>query len=118
MLIKCLPAIVLSAQKKGVLHHRVLAEQFSLIEGEALLTLYQFDTKEAQHYCCNTCRIHPFSKPRSAPNMYSINVRCLDDFDLESESYQTINFDGRNWEQAVTVLVKSYRTLFLENFHS
>ena len=39
-----------------------------------------------------------------APNMHSINVRRLDDFDLESESNQTINFDGHNWEQAVAIL--------------
>jgi hypothetical protein len=28
----------------------------------------------------------------------------LDDLDLEPESYQTINFDGRNWGQAAAIL--------------
>lgn len=78
--------------------------QFELIQGKEHLALYQFDTKEAKHYFCKTCGIHPFSNPRSAPDMYSINVICLDDFDLETESYQLIRFDGANWENAVSKL--------------
>lgn len=38
--------------------------------------------------------------------MYSINISCLDDFDLESEEYEVVDFDGRNWESAVTKLNK------------
>jgi hypothetical protein len=90
--------------KKGVLHHRVTAEQFELLEGEDYLSLYQFDTKEAKHFFCKKCGIHPFSNPRAAPNMYSINVRCLDDFDLEREDYELVEFDGRNWEESVAKL--------------
>lgn len=90
--------------KKGVLHHRVSPGQFNLLEGKEYLSLYQFDTKEAKHFFCKVCGIHPFSNPRAAPNMYSINVRCLDDFDLEIEEYETVEFDGRNWEEAVTKL--------------
>jgi len=90
--------------KKGVLHHRVAPQQFNLVEGQEYLSLYQFDTKEAKHYFCNTCGIHPFSNPRAAPEMVSINVRCLDDFELESEEYEVVNFDGRNWESAVAKL--------------
>jgi len=90
--------------KKGILHHRVSPEQFSLVEGKQLLSLYQFDTKEAKHYFCSACGIHPFCNPRSAPGMYSINVRCLDDFDLETENHEIINFDGRNWDEAVNKL--------------
>ena len=90
--------------KKGVLHHRVSPEQFTLIEGAEHLALYQFDTKEAKHYFCSVCGIHPFSNPRAAPDMYSINVRCLDDYDLAAGSHEVVEFDGRNWEQAVDEL--------------
>jgi hypothetical protein len=90
--------------KKGVLHHRVSAEQFNLLQGKEYLSLYQFDTKEAKHFFCKLCGIHPFSNPRSAPEMYSINVRCLDDYDLEAENFEMIEFDGRNWEEAVAKL--------------
>ena len=96
--------------KKGVLHHRVEPEQFTLIEGKEDLTLYQFDTKEAKHFFCNVCGIQPFSHPRAAPNMYSINVRCLDDYDLNIASYEVIEFDGRNWEEAVTILNEKLRS--------
>ena len=96
--------------KKGVLHHRVAPEQFKLIEGKEFLSLYQFDTKEAKHFFCNACGIHAFSNPRAAPNMYSINVRCLDGFDLETEQYEVIKFDGRNWEQAVSNLNEKLRS--------
>ncbi|WP_069472928.1 GFA family protein [Candidatus Marithrix sp. Canyon 246] len=94
--------------KKGVLHHRVTPEQFTLLEGKEYLSLYQFDSKEAKHYFCKQCGIHPFSNPRAAPDMYSINVRCLDDFDLEKESYKIIKFDGQNWEEAVLKLNQQY----------
>lgn len=90
--------------KKGVLHHRVSPDQFSLVEGKEYLSLYQFDTKEASHYFCKVCGIQPFSHPRAAPDMYSINIRCLDDFDLDTEVYEIVKFDGRHWEEAVGLL--------------
>lgn len=90
--------------KKGVLHHRVPPERFTLLQGEGHLSLYQFDTREARHFFCQHCGIHPFSNPRSAPESYSINVRCLDGFDVETAQFERINFDGRNWEQAVAKL--------------
>lgn len=96
--------------KKGALHHRVTPERFKLLEGEQHLQLYQFDTKEARHYFCRLCGIHPFSHPRAAPDMVSVNVRCLDDFDITKEQYETINFDGRNWEQAIAALNKQFPT--------
>ena len=90
--------------KKGALHLRVSPEHFQLKRGKEYLSLYQFDTKEAKHYFCSVCGIHPFSNPRAAPDMYSVNIRCLDDFDLEKESYDIVNFDGQNWEEAVESL--------------
>ncbi len=90
--------------KKGVLHHRVAPSQFKLLEGSEYLSLYQFGSKEARHLFCKVCGIHAFSHPRAAPDMVSINVRALDDFDLQGASYEVIEFDGRNWEQAVAAL--------------
>lgn len=90
--------------RKGALHHRVGPEQFTLLAGKEFLTLYQFDSREASHYFCSHCGIHPFSRPRLDPSMYSINIRCLDDFDLEKESYEKVRFDGRNWEEAAAKL--------------
>lgn len=87
--------------KKAALYHRVEPENFSLLSGEDNLTLYQFDTKEAYHYFCRTCGIHPFTRPRANPNLYSINVRCLKDIDMENPVFRIDKFDGKNWEDAI-----------------
>ena len=84
--------------KKGAVHHRIPAHQFKLLAGEESLSLYQFGTKTARHHFCKCCGIHPFSNPRSAPEMVSINVRCLGDFDLDLSALAVTKFDGRNWE--------------------
>lgn len=90
--------------KKGVLHHQVSVGQFHLISGEDNLALYQFDSKDAKHFFCKTCGVHSFCNPRSAPEKVSINIRCLDDFDLEYENFEIIDFDGRHWSQSIKQL--------------
>ena len=90
--------------KKGILHHRVSAENFRLVSGQDALGTYQFGTMIAKHHFCTVCGIHTFTRPRAAPNLYTINVRCLDDFDLAKEKVEVIEFDGRNWEKSVDQL--------------
>lgn len=87
--------------KKGILHHRVPPERFRLLGGEERLGTYQFNTKVAKHHFCETCGIHVFTRPRAAPELYTVNVRCLDDYDLAKEQPEVVKFDGRNWEQSV-----------------
>lgn len=87
--------------KKGVLHHRIPPERFKLISGQDALSLYQFGDKTAKHWFCQYCGIHPFSNPRAAPAMYSINIRYLDEFNLETANIEIKQFDGRNWEEAI-----------------
>ena len=86
--------------KKGLLACYVPPEQFRLLDGERELTLYQFNKKIAKHFFCKHCGIHVFGNPRSNPNSYLVNARCLDDFDLETAKYEVRPFDGRNWEAA------------------
>ena len=87
--------------KKSGMLVMVPAERFRLLQGEDALKLYQFNTKVAEHYFCKTCGIHPFGHPRSAPEKYSVNVRSLDDFDLDTATYEIDEFDGQNWEAEV-----------------
>ena len=87
--------------KKGALNLRVGPEQFRLVAGEDALTLYQFNKQIAKHYFCSTCGMHSFSRPRAAPDQYTINVNSLDDFDLATENPEIGAFDGQHWEQAV-----------------
>jgi centromere protein V len=46
---------------------------------------------------CKVCGIKSFYVPRSNPDGYSVNVRCLDSSTVESINIS--QFDGQNWEQ-------------------
>ena len=86
--------------KKGAIHHRVPPERFRLLSGQDFLTLYQAGEKIAKHWFCKKCGIQTFSNPRAAPDMYSVNLRCLDDYREEIGRVAVRQFDGRNWENA------------------
>jgi len=86
--------------KKGIVHHRVPPANFRLLAGQSALATYQFGTRTAKHHFCSFCGIHVFTRPRAAPELYTINVRVLDDFDLSIAQVEIAQFDGRNWEQA------------------
>jgi hypothetical protein len=88
--------------KKGFLHLIVPAERFTLLQGEDVLTTYTFNTGTAKHRFCRICGIHSFYRPRSHPEGYSVNVRCLDG-DLLSR-FGITPFDGANWEQSIEQL--------------
>ena len=87
--------------KKGILHHRVPPENFRLLSGERQLGTYQFGTMVAKHHFCTVCGIHTFTRPRAAPELYTVNVRTLDDFDLQREKLELVAFDGQHWEASV-----------------
>ena len=69
-----------------------------ILTGESELILYQFNTRAAKHYFCRHCGIHPFHRPRLAPERWSVNARCLENFDLDA--LPVTQFDGQNWEQS------------------
>jgi len=82
--------------KSGYLHLIVPASRFRLLQGENKLHTYSFDTHEAQHYFCSVCGIKSFYVPRSNPDGFSINVRCLQIDKIKKINIST--FDGQNWE--------------------
>ena len=86
-------------QKKGFLHLIVPQENFTLLQGQDVLTTYTFNTKVARHTFCSICGIHSFYYPRSHPDMIDINIRCLDE-DFE-DRFVIRPFDGQNWEHNV-----------------
>lgn len=81
---------------KGFVHWIVPADRFRLVAGEDALSTYTFGTHTAKHLFCSVCGICSFYVPRSHPDGYSINVRCLDDVDLDDVEVQP--FDGRDWD--------------------
>jgi hypothetical protein len=89
-------------RKKGFLHLIVPRDRFTLLSGTDALTTYSFNTGVAKHTFCRTCGIHAFYTPRSHPNCYDINVRCLDGDAISH--FKIEPFDGANWEQNVDSL--------------
>jgi hypothetical protein len=51
----------------------------------------------AQHLFCSVCGIKSFYIPRSHPDGYSVNARCLDEGTVEGMDIDP--FDGREWEK-------------------
>jgi len=86
----------------GYQHLIVPKERFRLLSGKRKLTAYTFETGAAKHYFCSVCGVKSFYIPRSHPDGYSINFRCLDD--QEFRSVVTTDFDGKHWEQHVDEL--------------
>ena len=80
----------------GYLHLIVPASRFRLLRGQDALTNYTFNTGTAKHLFCRHCGIKSFYVPRSNPDGYSVNARCLDAGTVGS--MQVEPFDGRNWE--------------------
>ena len=83
--------------KAGYLHLMVQKERFKLLCGEDALTLYQFNTGTAKHFFCRHCGVKSFYVPRSHPDGFSINARCLDEGTVTGMTVTQI--DGRNWEK-------------------
>jgi hypothetical protein len=65
-------------EMSGFLHLIVPRARFRLLRGADALTEYRFNTGTAQHLFCSRCGVKSFYVPRSNPDGYSINVRCLD----------------------------------------
>ena len=83
--------------RAGYLHLVVPADRFSLLSGAEALKTYRFNTHTAKHLFCSVCGIKSFYVPRSHPDGYSVNARCLDPGTVEEMVITPL--DGRNWER-------------------
>jgi hypothetical protein len=86
----------------GFLHLIVPASRFRLLQGTEALVAYTFNTGTARHLFCRRCGVKSFYVPRSNPDGFSVNVRCLDHATIEN--VEVTEFDGRNWEQSAATL--------------
>lgn len=83
--------------KSGYLGLLVPQERFKLVEGAEMLREYTFNTGVAKHLFCSRCGIKSFYRPRSHPDGYNVNARCLDPETVEH--MEIIPVDGKNWEK-------------------
>lgn len=82
--------------KMGYLLAFVAAEKLTLLSGEDKLADYQFGKKQVHHLFCSGCGVRSFGRG-TAPDgqeMYAINVRCLDDVDLDALTITPV--DGKS----------------------
>jgi hypothetical protein len=82
----------------GYLHLIVPASRLRLLRGQGALQTYTFNTGVARHLFCKHCGIKSFYVPRSNPDGFSVNVRCLEPATIEAIDVES--FDGRHWERA------------------
>ena len=82
--------------KTGFVHVIVPESRFRLLQGAESLETYTFNTGVARHHFCRVCGVKSFYRPRSNPDGWSVNARCLDD--AETLDIAIEPFDGRNWE--------------------
>jgi len=92
----------------GFLHIIVPATRFRLTSGHEKLTAYSFNTGAAKHLFCSICGVKSFYLPRSNPDGFSVNLRCLDDPKVFAE-VRIVHFDGKgDWDaQAQALAYKS-----------
>ena len=81
----------------GYLHLIVPADRFRLLQGQDALTTYTFNTGTAKHHFCSHCGVKSFYVPRSHPDGFSVNARCLDPGTVTAMKISPV--DGRNWEK-------------------
>ena len=73
----------------------VSAKRIEVLKGQDKLTQYRFNSGEVAHYFCAECGIYTFHQRRSNPEIYGVNVACLEGvspFDFPSVNVS----NGRN----------------------
>ncbi len=86
----------------GFLHLIVPASRFRVVRGEEALTAYSFGTHTAKHLFCATCGVQSFYVPRSHPDGWSVNARCLDEGTVLT--MRVVPFDGRRWDESAAAI--------------
>lgn len=80
---------------KGAVMISTPVENFTLTGGEESLSAYRFNTGTAQHFFCSRCGIHTHHRTRTNPNLYGVNVACLDGVSPFDFAEMAV-FDGMN----------------------
>jgi hypothetical protein len=84
----------------GYLHLIVPAARFRLLRGADELTTYTFNTGTARHLFCRRCGVKSFYVPRSNPDGYSVNLRCLEQDKIEQVTIEPFDDNDRAASEA------------------
>lgn len=91
-------------RRRGALWHGANDQQVRVTKGTGALILYQFNTLTAKHYFCGICGIHPFARPRLNPEKWVVNVRCIENIDIDI--LKIVKFNGHDWEKGTEFFTK------------
>ncbi len=86
----------------GYLHLIVPAARFRLLSGAEDMAEYSFNTGTAKHRFCRHCGVKSFYVPRSHPDGFSVNARCLDPGTVAS--MRVVVFDDGDREAATAAI--------------
>lgn len=86
----------------GFLHLIAPAARFRLLSGADDLTEYRFNTGTARHLFCRHCGVKGFYVPRSHPDDWSVNARCLDPDTIDA--IEVTPFDDGDREAATAAI--------------
>ncbi len=67
-------------RRKGAAIAAVARDALTIVQGTQNLTLYQWNTKVAEHYFCKTCGIYTHHKRRVDPATFGVNTGAIDGF--------------------------------------
>lgn len=83
-------------QRKGTLLWFSPIEKFHLLESGAKISSYTFNKHVIHHKFCPVCGVSPYAEGTDPKGnkVAAINVRCLENVDLDSIEIQ--NFNGRD----------------------
>ena len=65
-------------RRRGAIVASVPLSGIRILQGEAELRCYQFNTHTARHYFCGVCGIYTHHQRRSNPAEYGYNLACLE----------------------------------------
>ena len=84
--------------RKGFVMGSAPVNMLKIVSGKKYLSTYKWNTNVAEHYFCKICGIKSFYQPRSHPDMYSINLRCVNNPPAVNK---IVEFDGSNFEDSI-----------------
>ncbi len=83
-------------RRLGALRWFVPRSQVHFVNPESNLSTYEFGKRKIQHHFCSTCGCAPMGTgSHNGVEMFSINVRCLEDVDLSALKIKQV--DGRSF---------------------
>ena len=84
----------------GYQHLIVPRSRFRLLKGAESLSEYRFNTGAARHLFCRHCGVKSFYVPRSNPDGYSVNARCLERATIEHIEVEPFDDGDREASEA------------------